>query len=695
MDSICHPAAGRPSVARGRSRRELLDSRCLARLAYLAGRDPSGRADWFHWNGREFVVSSPPRAPKLKVLASGSKVALTIDRETQPYHVLMVRGTASVQMVNGVPAEYSAAARRYMGVEQGNAWSGEVAARFPRTARIAITPDWVGVSTSSADFPAPSPEVIVRMLAGRHEPLRAVGFPAGGCPGSRHHSSPSARSCSPRRRPPLPWTSHSSRARVDRGARSPSLTRSVRINSLALTRSGSATGSCPRTRTGRQRNPSALWRPRSSRPSEARKQSSASSMPPRSSSSRECPPAGITCTWCWDADACCVPLEPTFRVLGVPDTATASVARVPRGSLVGIGLIRARVRDGCDPLACNQSAGRRRRRMQCLRRMAVCRSNNPQGMETSDAHRRPVVCRGRWYGDDVAGYDRAHSVRSERGLAERQRLAERAPRERIEPSGSALPEARIGLEPDTETIPFRTWAIAVTGGRASVDVLEVADMGSDVAVTVLGETATVDDDPGPPARPRVDRRVFRLRQPGDGRRASRHQTGSSSRSSKEAPTSAAMTASAPVPRRRPTPTSRYMLRAPASTSATLGDFGHRGRAVSFGCSPRLISALTLEPDPEFLDWLFGAFGIEPFGESATVEITAPRPKGGGALVAAGCEDQDSDGRLRDVLVPPTRLVFDVVPMGYHVCYVQGRPGTVPGTLPPTLPADGHAARAPA
>ena len=55
------------------------------------------------------------------------------------------------------------------------------------------------------------------------------------------------------------------------------------------------------------------------------------------------------------------------------------------------------------------------------------------------------------------------------------------------------------------------------------------------------------------------------------------------------------------------------------------------------------------------------------------------------MVAADCEDQDSDGRLRDVLVPPTRLVFDVVPMGYHVCYVQGRPGTVPGTLPPTLP----------
>ena len=81
-------------------------------------------------------------------------MALTIDRETQPYHVLMVRGTASVQMVDGVPAEYSAAARRYMGVEQGDAWSGEVAARFPRMARIAITPDWVGVLDFERRFPS-------------------------------------------------------------------------------------------------------------------------------------------------------------------------------------------------------------------------------------------------------------------------------------------------------------------------------------------------------------------------------------------------------------------------------------------------------------------------------------------------------------------------------------------------------------
>jgi hypothetical protein len=34
---------------------------------------------------------------------------------------------------------------------------------------------------------------------------------------------------------------------------------------------------------------------------------------------------------CLDADACCVPLDPTFRVLAVPDTATEPVLRAETG----------------------------------------------------------------------------------------------------------------------------------------------------------------------------------------------------------------------------------------------------------------------------------------------------------------------------------------------------------------------------
>lgn len=155
MDAIASQRQGDVGLLEDPVARELLDSPNLARLAYN-WRDGTPRVVpiWFHWNGHEVVVPSPPLAPKLKVIESGAMVALTIDGSTWPYHVLMIRGTADVEMVDGVPIEYSAAARRYMGVEQGNAWSDQVAARFPRMARIAITPAWVGVIDFERRFPS-------------------------------------------------------------------------------------------------------------------------------------------------------------------------------------------------------------------------------------------------------------------------------------------------------------------------------------------------------------------------------------------------------------------------------------------------------------------------------------------------------------------------------------------------------------
>lgn len=249
-----------------------------------------------------------------------------------------------------------------------------------------------------------------------------------------------------------------------------------------------------------------------------------------------------------------------------------------------------------------------------------------------------------------------------------------------EPLGSPLPDAHITLEPFTETIPFRTWAIAVTGGSASVDVLEVEDFGSGFDVTVFGQSATVeltltlppdlvlvaecfdfDNQVTIGAVEPPQRLVVDVVQGG-----SYTCSYGSECAGPSGPPHAAVALFAS--------TDGFDVSRPWAISVT------GGGAVSLGCSPRRISSLTLVPDPEILDTLFGAFAVEPFGESATVVITAPRPKGGGA-VAAQCEDQDSEGRLRDVLVPPRRLVFDVVPLGFHTCYVQGHPGT--GTVPPT------------
>jgi nitroimidazol reductase NimA-like FMN-containing flavoprotein (pyridoxamine 5'-phosphate oxidase superfamily) len=59
---------------------ELLGSKIPARLAYVwTDGTPRVIPIWFHWDGRDFVLATPPKAPKLKALAKNPKVSLTID----------------------------------------------------------------------------------------------------------------------------------------------------------------------------------------------------------------------------------------------------------------------------------------------------------------------------------------------------------------------------------------------------------------------------------------------------------------------------------------------------------------------------------------------------------------------------------------------------------------------------------------
>ena len=100
----------------------LLESVNPARLAYT-WMDGSPRVVpiWFHWTGDQFVLGTPPKAPKLRALAADPRVALTIDDNQWPHKVLLVRGRASVGMLDDVSPEYELSAARYFGPEQG--WS--------------------------------------------------------------------------------------------------------------------------------------------------------------------------------------------------------------------------------------------------------------------------------------------------------------------------------------------------------------------------------------------------------------------------------------------------------------------------------------------------------------------------------------------------------------------------------------------
>ncbi len=96
--------------------KELLLSTIPARLAYVwTDGTPRVVPIWFHWNEREFVLATPPKAPKVKALAKNPKVALTIDDNTFPHKVLMVRGTARLESLrNGSVSSTSKSASRVL-----------------------------------------------------------------------------------------------------------------------------------------------------------------------------------------------------------------------------------------------------------------------------------------------------------------------------------------------------------------------------------------------------------------------------------------------------------------------------------------------------------------------------------------------------------------------------------------------------
>ena len=144
LSLLQHPAA-----------KELLQSKIPARIAYI-GTDGGPRVVpiWFHWNGREIVMATPPKAPKLKALAKNPKVSLTIDDNTFPHKVLLIRGTARLEPVEGIAAEYAACADRYFGPEMAQGWLTQLRSMVSSMVRITITPEWVGLLDFQTRFPS-------------------------------------------------------------------------------------------------------------------------------------------------------------------------------------------------------------------------------------------------------------------------------------------------------------------------------------------------------------------------------------------------------------------------------------------------------------------------------------------------------------------------------------------------------------
>lgn len=149
---------------------ELL-ARDITRLAYVAkDGTPRNVPIGFTWNGVQLVMCTTKNAPKLPALRHNPMVALTIDTEVHPPKILLIRGRAELDPVDGIPDEYLQANSTYqMTPEQRVEWEREVRSLYhDGMVRIVVTPTWAKL----IDFETTLPSAVEELIRQREERQR-------------------------------------------------------------------------------------------------------------------------------------------------------------------------------------------------------------------------------------------------------------------------------------------------------------------------------------------------------------------------------------------------------------------------------------------------------------------------------------------------------------------------------------------
>jgi hypothetical protein len=143
--------------------REML-ARDLARLAYVAvDGTPRAIPIGFTWNGAEIVMCTAKNAPKLPALRANPTVALTIDTEVHPPTILLLRGRAELDEVEGIPEEFLTMNGTYsMTPEQRIEWEAEVRSLYDGMVRIVVTPTWAKLIDFEETLPIAVEELVRR-----------------------------------------------------------------------------------------------------------------------------------------------------------------------------------------------------------------------------------------------------------------------------------------------------------------------------------------------------------------------------------------------------------------------------------------------------------------------------------------------------------------------------------------------------
>jgi hypothetical protein len=142
---------------------ELL-ARDVARLGFVAlDGTPRAIPIGFFWNGTEIVMCTATNARKLPALRRNPAVALTIDTEVHPPKVLLIRGQAALDEVEGIPDEYLEWNGAYqMTPEQRAEWEVGVRSLYDGMVRIVVAPTWVKLIDFETTLPTAIEELMRR-----------------------------------------------------------------------------------------------------------------------------------------------------------------------------------------------------------------------------------------------------------------------------------------------------------------------------------------------------------------------------------------------------------------------------------------------------------------------------------------------------------------------------------------------------
>jgi hypothetical protein len=154
--------------------RELLASRTPARLAYtgLHG-EPRVVPVGYDWDGTHIGVASATNSAKTRALQANPKVALSIDSEDFPPKVLLLRGVAHVEVVDGVPDVFLRASKKRVSEDQWAEWEVGVRGLYDQMAVITITPAWAKL----LDFKTTIPKAEADIMHARGGAQTGIGRP--------------------------------------------------------------------------------------------------------------------------------------------------------------------------------------------------------------------------------------------------------------------------------------------------------------------------------------------------------------------------------------------------------------------------------------------------------------------------------------------------------------------------------------